>query len=183
MNKPVGYVCSAVSDSHKTVYELLSPELQALVQSPKRGCRLHSVGRLDCDTSGLLLFTDDGYFSHDLTAPDCHVVKTYNITLKNPVSFNVQKEYSERVCAGLYLPEEEKGNAFTTKPGNLVWHDEFSCSLTISEGKFHQVRRMISVLGNEVAVLHRVKFGPYELPEDLKEGSYITFCKEEFLQP
>ena len=63
MNKPCGYVCSAASDSHKTVYELLTPELQELVQGAKRGHRLHTIGRLDADTSGLLLLTTDGYFS------------------------------------------------------------------------------------------------------------------------
>lgn len=68
MNKPRGYVCSAVSDSHKTVYDLLTPELQELVQGAKRGNRLHTIGRLDADTSGLLLLTTDGYFSNRITA-------------------------------------------------------------------------------------------------------------------
>ena len=68
MNKPCGYVCSAVSDSHKTVYDLLTPELRELVQGTKRGSRLHTVGRLDADTSGLLLLTTDGYFSNRITA-------------------------------------------------------------------------------------------------------------------
>ncbi len=68
MNKPYGYVCSAVSDSHKTVYDLLTHELRSQVQGAKRGSRLHTIGRLDCDTSGLLLLTTDGYFSHRITA-------------------------------------------------------------------------------------------------------------------
>ena len=68
MNKPCGYVCSAASDSHKTVYELLSPELQELVSGAPRGSRLHTVGRLDCDTSGLLLLTNNGKFSNRITA-------------------------------------------------------------------------------------------------------------------
>ena len=68
MNKPCGYVCAAASDSHKTVYELLTPELQAQVTEAPRGCRLHTVGRLDCDTSGLLLLTNDGKFSNRITA-------------------------------------------------------------------------------------------------------------------
>ena len=67
MNKPCGFVCSAASDSHKTVYELLTPELQKMVSEAPRGCRLHTVGRLDCDTSGLLLITNDGNFSHKIT--------------------------------------------------------------------------------------------------------------------
>ena len=68
MNKPCGYVCSAASDSHKTVYELLTPELQKMVNGAPHGCRLHTVGRLDCDTSGLLLLTNDGKFSNRITA-------------------------------------------------------------------------------------------------------------------
>ena len=130
MNKPLGYVCSAASDSHKTVYELLTPELQALVTDAPRGCRLHTVGRLDCDTSGLLLITNDGKFSNGITAsivvePEVAVVealetyynsksvkencedmeqfsriyhrvsKTYRAHLKNPVTPENQKFYTQ----------------------------------------------------------------------------------------
>ena len=77
MNKPAGYVCSAVSDSHKTVYEILPQEMRELVSKPKRGHRLHTVGRLDCDTSGLLFLTTDGHFSHRLTSPENKIEKTY----------------------------------------------------------------------------------------------------------
>ena len=92
MNKPCGYVCSAVSDSHKTVYELLPPELNSLVQGAKRGSRLHTIGRLDADTSGLLLFTTDGYFSHRIAA-NPEISKTYCATLVKPVEEKQQKKY------------------------------------------------------------------------------------------
>ena len=85
MNKPCGYVCSAVSDSHKTIYELLPQELQTLVQNAKRGHRLHTVGRLDCNTSGLILITNDGSFSNTLTRPQNNITKTYEVTLETPV--------------------------------------------------------------------------------------------------
>ena len=84
INKPAGFVCSAVSDSHKTVYDLLSPELRELVSGAPRGSRLHTVGRLDCDTSGLLLLTNDGKFSHEITAG--RVTKTYRATLARSLS-------------------------------------------------------------------------------------------------
>ena len=85
MNKPSGYVCSSVSDSHKTVYSLLPLEYEELLFA-KRGERIHTVGRLDCDTSGLLIFTTDGEFSNLLTRPESHVSKTYLVTLRDSVS-------------------------------------------------------------------------------------------------
>lgn len=173
MNKPCGYVCSAVSDSHHTVYELLPFEMQQLVQNPTRGNRLHTVGRLDADTSGLLLFTTDGFFSNELTRPENHVDKTYKITLDNPVTVEQQKIYTEKCKKGFYIPPEKKGEAFTCKPSLLIWQDDKHCTLTISEGKFHQVRRMIQELGNKVLELERIKFGKYELG-DLETGKFIT---------
>jgi len=169
MNKPCGYVCSAVSDSHKTVYELLSENLRDLVQKPVRGSRLHTVGRLDCDTSGLLLFTTDGMFSNYLTRSENHVEKTYEITLRDEVSEESQAEYIQKCREGFYIPPEKKGEEFVCKSAELWWKDELHCSLTISEGKFHQVRRMMAALGNEVVGLKRVRFGEYELG-DLQEG-------------
>lgn len=169
MNKPVGFVCSAVSDSHHTVYELLPKNLQNLVQNAIRGKRLHSVGRLDADTSGLLLFTTDGFFSNQLTRPENHVEKVYKITLEFPVSFEDQIIYIEKCKSGFYIPPEKKGEEFICKPSILAWEDDLHCTLTISEGKFHQVRRMIAQLGNKVSALERIKFGEYELG-DLKSG-------------
>ena len=190
MNKPAGYVCSSVSDSHHTVYELLSEDLKELVFNAKRGSRLHTIGRLDCDTSGLLLFTNDGMFSHNMACPAFHIQKTYDVVLKNPVTIEKGNEYIKKVEQGMYLPEEKKGSAFVTLPAKLELcidesdqTDISKCRITICEGKFHQVRRMFSALGNEVAQLKRISFGPYILPPSLEEGKYITFCKEEFLQP
>lgn len=169
MNKPCGYVCSAVSDSHKTVYDLLTYEMKDLVQKPVRGNRLHTVGRLDCDTSGLLIFTTDGIFSNYLTRSENHVEKTYEITLRDEVDDAEKKIYVEKCKEGFYIPAEKKGEEFMCKSSLLWWKDSVHCSLTITEGKFHQVRRMISALGNEVIGLKRVRFGEYELG-DLREG-------------
>ena len=104
MNKPCGYVCSAVSDSHKTVYELLTLELQELVQGAKRGSRLHTVGRLDADTSGLLLFTTDGYFSHKITAStvaECSQSECNETTAEHGTS---------EVCGGFDTPAAQALN-------------------------------------------------------------------------
>ena len=177
MNKPEGYVCSAVSDSHKTVYELLTPDLQSLMKA-KRGSRLHTVGRLDCDTSGLLLFTTDGDFSHKLTAPDCHVPKSYLVTLKASVEgFENQKKYMEYFSKPHLLPPEKKAPEQTASPAKLEFFSSSVCKVTINEGKFHQVRRMFLGIGNQVVKLHRLSVGEYVLDEGLKPGDYHFFDK------
>lgn len=172
MNKPAGYVCSAVSDSHKTVYELLSPELQDKVQNAKRGQRLHTIGRLDCDTSGLLLFTNDGFFSHKISAPENHILKVYEVELKNPVTEEEQIEYQKKVKNGITLPPEKKFGEQKTLPMKINFISAKNCTIEISEGKFHQVRRTFTALGNEVAKLKRIKIGNQSLPKNLEEGNY-----------
>ena len=179
MNKPVGYVCSAVSDRHSTVYELLPPEMQKLVQNAKRGHRLHTIGRLDADTSGLLLFTDDGYFSHNLTAPDCHVSKTYVAKLARPVTNAEKQIYQRRTAEGILLPPEKKAEEYLTQPAKLDFLADDVCRLTIQEGKFHQVRRMIAALGNEVVELTRVAVGELTLDETLKPGEWRKLSEGE----
>ncbi len=172
MNKPSGYVCSAVSDSHKTVYSLLPLELQNLVQNAKRGQRLHTVGRLDCDTSGLLLLTTDGDFSHKLTCPENKVQKSYIAELKNAGDIS----YIQKAKNGLTLPPEKKAPEQQTSSVELKpLNAELSkWQITITEGKFHEVRRIFKALGNKVIFLKRIKMGDYELPEELKEGEYIV---------
>ena len=187
MNKPCGYVCSAVSDSHKTVYELLTPELQEQVINAPRGCRLHTVGRLDCDTSGLLLLTNDGSFSHRITASvvstgsttGSAVTKTYRATLLNSVSPENQKLYINRAAAGLTLPPEKKYGEQTAQPAILEFESECICKITVQEGKFHEVRRIFRALGNEVETLERIAIGELTLPNDLEPGQWRTMQQEE----
>ena len=174
MNKPCGYVCSAVSDRHKTVYSLLPEELQVLVQSPVRGKRLHSVGRLDCDTSGLLLLTDDGHFSHELTCPQNKISKTYIAKLKQIVLPEHQVEYINEFKKGIILPAEKKSPVQKALPAGIEFLSESECKVIVTEGKFHQIRRMFKAMQNEVSELKRVSFGKYVLPSDLSEGSYIN---------
>ena len=198
MNKPAGYVCSAASDSHKTVYELLPPELQNLVKNAKRGHRLHTIGRLDADTTGLLLFTNDGQFSHRVAAKvvstsstttlaavvepvETTITKTYLATLKTPVPQDQQTSYITRAALGLILPPEKKAPEQKAAPAELSFINETNCRITVTEGKFHEVRRIFRALGNEVAALNRIAIGKLELPQDLAPGEYKSFLPEQIL--
>lgn len=206
MNKPCGYVCSAVSDSHKTVYDLLTPELQELVQGAKRGHRLHTIGRLDCDTSGLLLLTTDGYFSHKITANTMvesvettaehgtsevfgsfdklnhrihRISKTYRAALATPVSTEEQEIYITRAATGLTLPPEKKYGEQQAGPAILHFIKPDLCEITVHEGKFHEVRRIFRALGNEVTALERISIGDLQLPADLKTGQWRELTENE----
>ena len=171
MNKPKGCVCSAASDSHKTVYELLPPELQDLVKNAKRGHRLHTIGRLDADTTGLLLLTTNGMFSHRIAASE-HITKTYHATLWHQVPLAEQDQYITRAAQGLTLPPEKKAPEQTAAPAKLTFTSQTGCDITITEGKFHEVRRIFRALGNEVTALERTAIGPLQLPKDLLPGEY-----------
>ena len=181
MNKPLGTVCSTVSDRSTTVFQLLGPDAPA---------GLSVVGRLDKDTSGLLLLSDDGMFVHTMTIPESHISKTYHVGLETPVSPAQQEEYIRKCTEGLYLPPCEKAPAFKTAPSKLEWLNilpsELGCAscgteciLTISEGKFHQVKRMMEELGNHVTALERVAIGGLELDEKIAPGQYRRLTSEE----
>ena len=191
MNKPKGYVCSAASDSHKTVYELLSPELQDLVKNAKRGHRLHTIGRLDADTTGLLLLTTDGMFSHKIATgvPEpvegpykkAHITKTYIAKLEYEVSHAQQTQYITRATQGLTLPPEKKAPEQQAAPAKLCFINENTCKITITEGKFHEVRRIFRALENEVTELERTAIGAFELPQDLQPGQYRFFTPDQIV--
>ena len=178
MNKPCGYVCSAASDSHKTVYELLTPDLQTMVSEVPRGCRLHTVGRLDCDTSGLLLITNDGKFSNKVaTSPD--IQKTYRATLAKPLASEEQKNYIERAAGGLTLPPEKKFGEQKALSAALIFESPEICKITVLEGKFHEVRRIFRALGNEVIELERIAIDGLMLPQDLRAGQWRELSEVE----
>lgn len=166
MNKPFGAVCSRVSDRRTTVYQLLPEEIKNLPNYEK----LHTAGRLDAETEGLLIFTTDGYFSNYLTRPETHVSKTYRAVLETSVSLENQKIYIQKLREGIFLPPEKKGEAFTTKPAELIFEDEKTAVVTVCEGKFHQVRRMFQYFENPVVKLERITFGDYSLPLNLNSG-------------
>lgn len=183
MNKPVGYVCSAVSDSHKTVYELLPEEMQSLVQNAKRGHRLHTIGRLDCDTSGLLLLTTDGNFSHKIATSKkiggAELEKTYKVELGKSLSQNEQESYVVSAAKGLVLPPEKKFGEQKSAPAKIEWYNSNQCKITVTEGKFHEVRRLFRALGNEVVKLERIAIAGLSLPKDLKPGEWRELNQDE----
>lgn len=182
-NKPLGTVCSTVSDSHKTIYEFIKNDYK----KSKNCGTLHSAGRLDSETSGLLILTTNGALSHFLTSPENHIKKTYQIEIQEKVPIQQQIKFSGICAKGIYLPPEKKAEEYFTKPAELIWISENKCSLTISEGQFHQVRRMIKELNLTLISLKRTKIANIILSEDLKPGEYKivdeNYFNDFFIQP
>lgn len=162
LNKPQGYVCSTDDPDHPTVlYFLEEPTAY----------KLHAAGRLDIDTTGLVLMTDDGQWSHRITSPRHHCEKTYLVTLDSPVA----EDTAEQFAAGVQLHNEKD----LTKPATLDVIDACLVRLTISEGRYHQVKRMFAAVGNHVVALHRERIGDIVLDADLEPGEYRPLTDEE----
>ena len=176
MNKPSGFVCSTKSEKETpSIFDLIPAELKDSVQTGK----LHTIGRLDADTEGLLIFTTNGDFSHRITMPQNHVKKTYRIILENPCTQNEQILWKEKCSTGIFLPREWNSPSFTSLPAEIEFITETECVLTISEGKYHQVKRMIASLGNKVAHLKRLSIGSLNLDENLKPGQWRHLLQNE----
>lgn len=157
LNKPAGYVCSH-EDSGLRVYDLLPDRYRFRV--PK----LITVGRLDKDTTGLLLLTDDGMLSHKLTHPRHHVPKVYEVTLRDALSGNEAALFAK----GTLMLE---GETTPLKPAEMEVLGENRARLTLHEGRYHQVKRMFAATGNEVTALHRAAQGGLTLGE-LPQGEW-----------
>lgn len=179
MNKPAGYVCKAVADRNETVFELLPEHLQMLVQDAKRGERLHTIGRLDKDTTGLLLITNDGFLSHKLTAPENCILKKYEVELETQVPPEQQQKYVQIAAKGMVLPPDKKAPEQKSAPAQLTFSDSTHCTITVTEGKFHEVRRIFCVLGNKVVTLKRIQMGFIQLESTLKEGTWRYLTQQE----
>ena len=162
LHKPQGYICSHEDGDYPTIYQFFDYPLSA---------RLHSAGRLDVDTTGLVLLTDDGQWSHRITSPKFHCEKTYLVTLADPVEAN----YVQACADGILL----RGEKAPTKPATLEILDDYNVHLTLSEGRYHQVKRMFAALGNKVVALHRWKIGDVVLDEHLAEGEFRSLTEEE----
>ena len=175
MNKAPGTVCSTVSDSHSTVYDVFPPELLVSAE----GAKLHTIGRLDLDTAGLLLFTNDGKISDFLTRPENRIEKTYFVCLKKNVTPGAQKIYTEAAFKGLLMPAEKKAPEQMSGLAVINWLTEDSCNITLTEGKFHEVKRIFRALGNEVIYLKRIKMAGLNLDESLKSGTYRPLTQTE----
>ena len=158
LHKPLGVTCS-----HKEVGDLVYELLPARWR--RREPAISTVGRLDKDTSGLLLMTDDGALLHRIISPKSHVDKRYLVTLDRPM----QGDEAERFAAGTLLLEDDPK---PLAPARLETLSPTSALLTITEGRYHQVRRMFAAVGNHVTALHRDRVGGLELPGDLAAGQW-----------
>lgn len=158
MHKPLGLICSHDDGEGRLVYDLLPPRWR--LRDPK----LSTVGRLDKETSGLLLLTDDGALLHRLTSPRHHVAKIYEATLDRPL----KGDEGEIFASGTLILNGEKTPCL---PAKLTMLDDTHVTLEITEGRYHQVRRMFAAVGNHVTALHRSTFGDLTLG-DLQPGEY-----------
>ena len=150
-----------------------------LRQRPNKGAiqGVQAVGRLDQDTTGMLLLSDDGQFIHRMASPKKHVSKIYRVTCKHPVD----DKQIQKLLAGVVLDDDPK----PVKAAACEQIDSHVLDLTLTEGKYHQVKRMIAAVSNRVEGLHRRKIGGLELPEDLAPGQWrwLTVDELELLKP
>jgi 16S rRNA pseudouridine516 synthase len=165
MNKPEGVISATEDSLHETVIDLLEEDDRLYEPFP--------VGRLDIDTVGLLLITNDGKLSHQLLSPKKHVPKTYYAKIAGKVTEDDVQQFAK----GVVLDD-----GYETKPGKLVIlnsDEESEIQLTISEGKFHQVKRMFKAVGKTVTFLQRISMGTLLLDETLERGEYRELTEEE----
>ncbi len=156
LNKPAGYECSQKPKHHASVYSLLP--------APLRNRDVQAVGRLDEDTTGLLLLTDDGQLIHKLTSPKHHVPKVYDLGCAEAVT----EEQVKQLLEGVMLNDER----IPVRAAGCEITGERQMRLTLTEGKYHQVKRMLAAAGNSVISLHRSTFGALTLPADLAPGQW-----------
>ena len=165
MNKPTGYECSRKPLHH--------PSVLSLLPAPLRNRGVQPVGRLDEDTTGLLILTDDGALIHRLTHPKKHVSKIYRVTAKHAMT----QEMFGRLLEGVMLDGEREKVA----ADDLVQIDDYVFEMQITQGKYHQVKRMVAAVGNRVSALHRVALGNYHLPDDLTVSKWRFIRREELI--
>lgn len=161
LNKPKGYISARVDKDHQTVLDLVPKELL--------GRNLFPVGRLDRDTTGLIIITDDGLLAHNILSPKKHVNKIYHVKLDIPVSEDMIWGFAR----GVEL------NDGICKEASLKITGKHTASVTLSEGRHHQIKRMFGCFGAKVTELHRVSMGNLTLPADLQEGSCRELSEEE----
>lgn len=161
LHKPKGYVSATEDKEHQTVLALVPPEL--------KGRDLFPAGRLDKDTTGLMIITDDGVLAHNILSPKKHVQKIYQVELDIPVTEEMQKGFAE----GVEL------NDGVCKDAKLVITGEKTAEVTLKEGRYHQIKRMFGCYGAKVVELHRLAMGELYLPDDLPEGQCRELTEED----
>lgn len=162
LNKPQGYICATEDPEHPTILYFIDEPMAD---------KLHAAGRLDLDTTGLVLLTDDGTWSHRITSPKHHCKKVYQVTVEQPLTEDLIPLFAQGI--------ELRGEKELTKPAKLVIVDDYYAELTISEGRYHQVKRMFAAVGNHVIALHRAQIGKIKL--DIPEGEYRALTDDEIV--
>ncbi len=163
LNKPKGYLSATIDSKDKTVLDLIDIKRE-----------IFPVGRLDKDTEGLMLLTNNGKYAHMLTSPNYHVEKKYYVELAQ----NINEEDIVLFCNGLQV-RDGKDELYTTKQAKLDKITNNTCYVYITEGKFHQIKRMFEKINNQVVYLKRVKFGDIELDPNLELGKYRELTEDE----
>ena len=163
LHKPAGTECSQKPSTYPSIYTLLPAPLR---QRPNKGAvqGVQAVGRLDQDTTGLLLLTDDGQFIHRMGSPRHHVPKVYEVDAKHPVD----ARQVQRLLEGVTLEDDPR----PVRAAACEQTGERQLRLTLTEGKYHQVKRMVAAVGNRVEALHRSRIGGLALPPDLPPGQW-----------
>jgi 16S rRNA pseudouridine516 synthase len=170
LHKPAGTECSQKPTTYPSVYTLLPAPLR---QRPQKGAvqGVQAVGRLDQDTTGLLLMTDDGQFIHRMNSPRHHVPKVYEVTTKHPL----EAPQVKKLLDGVVLDDDPK----PVRAAACEIVDEQHLRLTLTEGKYHQVKRMLAAVSNRVEGLHRSRIGAVALPDDLAPGQWRWLSQAE----
>lgn len=163
LNKPSGIECSQKPSAWASVYSLLPEPLR---MRPNKGNMrgVQTVGRLDQDTTGLLILTDDGKLLHRMASPKHQVPKVYQVTCKHAIT----QQQTQQLLQGVLLTGEQR----PTQAAACQQTADCVLDLTITEGKYHQVKRMVAAVGNRVEQLHRKQIGSFTLPEDLALGQW-----------
>ena len=164
LNKPKGYVSATEDKKQQTVLELVPAEW--------KGRDIFPAGRLDKDTTGLMILTDDGVLAHNILSPKKHVQKIYRVELDIPVTEEMQKGFAE----GVEL------NDGVCKDAKLVILGEKTAEVTLREGRYHQIKRMFGCYGAKVVELHRIAMGELFLPDDLPEGQCRELTEEDLVK-
>jgi 16S rRNA pseudouridine516 synthase len=173
LHKPAGTECSQKPSTWPSVYTLLpAPLRQRPQKGPVQG--VQAVGRLDQDTTGLLLLTDDGAFIHRMNSPRHHVPKTYEVVVKHDIG----SEQVDKLLQGVVLDDDPAPVRAAACEAVTPRH----LRLTLTEGKYHQVKRMVAAVGNRVEGLHRSQVGSLVLPADLSPGQWRWLSASEVEQ-
>lgn len=174
LHKPAGYECSQKPSAYPSIYTLLPAPIRQRGGGAAAG--VQAVGRLDQDTTGLLLLSDDGKFIHRMSSPKHHVAKVYQVLAKHAVDDRQVK----KLLTGVVLDDDPK----PVKAAACEKTGDNTLSLTLTEGKYHQVKRMIAAVGNrveDVGGLHRSRIGALDLPGDLKPGQWRWLTSQDLV--